>query len=131
MFLRPADAGRWRGSRHSRCERIDGMATLLSHAVAGTTLAQAAGPELRKRPAFWLAAILSAVLPDIDVIGFSFGIHYGDLWGHRGMTHSLLLAALVAICLAVRMQESARQRVRLALLLFLTTASHGVLDALT
>ena len=107
------------------------MATLLSHAVAGVTFAQAAGPDLRKRPVFWLAAILCAVLPDIDVIGFSFGIHYGDLWGHRGITHSLLFAALVAICLAVRLQEGAQQRAMLALLLFVITASHGVLDALT
>jgi len=107
------------------------MATLFSHAVAGAAIAQAAGPELRKKPSFWLAAILCAILPDIDVIGFSFGIHYGDLWGHRGMTHSLLFAAVVAICLAVRLQESAQERVKLALLLFLITASHGVLDALT
>jgi len=34
------------------------------------------------------------MLPDIDVIGFSFGIQYGDMFGHRGLTHSLCFALL-------------------------------------
>jgi inner membrane protein len=107
------------------------MATLLTHAIVGATLGQAAAADLRRKPAFWFAAVLCAVLPDVDVIGFSFGVQYGDLWGHRGMTHSLLFALLVAMCLAVRLQEGTRQRVKLAVLLFVITASHGLLDALT
>ena len=41
------------------------------------------------------------MIPDIDVIGFRFGIHYGDFWGHRGFTHSLVFAALLAGAVAL------------------------------
>jgi inner membrane protein len=107
------------------------MASLLTHALVGTALGQAASPQLRKRPSFWVAAVVCSILPDVDVIGFQFGIHYGDLWGHRGMTHSLLFAAALAASLALGMERKAAERWKLASLLFLITASHGVLDAMT
>jgi inner membrane protein len=71
------------------------------------------------------------MLPDIDVVGFQFGVRYADLWGHRGMTHSLLFAALLSCCLTLLVEPKWRQRTRLAVLLFLVTASHGLLDAMT
>jgi len=107
------------------------MASLLTHALVGTALGQAASPQLRKRPAFWVAAVLYSILPDVDVIGFQFGIQYGDLWGHRGMTHSLLFAAVLAASLALGMEQNAAARWKLASLLFVIAASHGVLDAMT
>jgi inner membrane protein len=107
------------------------MASLLTHALVGTALGQAASPELRKRSKFWFVAILCSILPDFDVIGFRFGVRYGDLWGHRGMSHSLLFAALTAGSFAVWMQKGVKKRLKLASLLFAITASHGLLDALT
>jgi inner membrane protein len=47
------------------------------------------------------------------------------------MTHSLLFAAVTAAALAVALAANAIDRWKLAGLLFLITASHGVLDALT
>lgn len=38
-----------------------------------------------------------AVLPDIDSIGFALGIPYGSLFGHRGLTHSLLFALITGV----------------------------------
>lgn len=107
------------------------MASLLTHALVGTALGQAASLQLRKRPAFWAAVVVCSILPDADVIGFQFGIHYGDLWGHRGMTHSLLFAALVAGGTAVSIGRGTSERCKLASLLFVITASHGALDAMT
>jgi inner membrane protein len=107
------------------------MASLLTHALVGAALGQAASPQLRKRPAFWVVAVVCSILPDVDVIGFQFGIRYGDLWGHRGMTHSLPFAAVLAASLALGMERKAVERWKLASLLFLITASHGVLDAMT
>ncbi len=72
------------------------MASLLTHAVVGAAFGQAGKQQWRRKPGFWLATILLSVLPDIDVIGFKLGVHYGDLWGHRGLTHSLLFAAVIA-----------------------------------
>ncbi|MBZ5532454.1 MAG: metal-dependent hydrolase [Acidobacteriia bacterium] len=107
------------------------MATLFTHALVGAALGQAASPGLQKQPSFWATTIVCSMLPDVDVIGFSFGIHYGDLWGHRGMTHSLLFAAVVGGLLAWVLGKTARERWWLAVFLFLVTASHGALDAMT
>jgi inner membrane protein len=107
------------------------VASLITHALVGTALGQASSPDLRKRPSFWLGAVFCSILADFDVIGFRFGVRYGDLWGHRGMTHSLLFAAIASVGFALLLGEDRRQRWTLAGLLFLITASHGVLDALT
>lgn len=78
--------------------------------------------------------MLCSVIPDLDAIGFHFGIHYGDFWGHRGFTHSLIFAALLAgvVGLAISRRGAAGiGRFALFMYLFLATASHGVLDAMT
>src|SRR5262249_3539552 len=82
----------------------------------------------------WLVGALCAIVPDADVIGFRFGVHYGDLLGHRGLTHSLAFAALlsVLVALAARVAGTGRRgSAMLAAFVFLATASHGVLDAMT
>lgn len=73
------------------------------------------------------------VLPDLDVIGFGFGIRYGDFWGHRGFTHSLAFAALLAavVLLGFKRDLPTPSRLSLWTYLFLATASHGFLDAMT
>jgi len=120
--------------------------TIFSHAlVAGA----ASRWWKRPRPAeFWTWTIVCAMLPDVDVIGFSFGIRYEDMFGHRGFTHSLFFSAVVGAVAAWRLShgpESDSHRPtsdshqpgsdshRLALFLWFTavTASHGILDAFT
>ncbi len=80
-----------------------------------------------------LLGALCAVLPDIDVVGFGYGIQYGDLWGHRGLTHSLAFAALLSGTLVGvwYRQGDAKVKAMRWLYFFLATASHGLLDALT
>ena len=46
---------------------------------------------------FWMLSAFCAVVPDVDVLGFAFGIHYGDMLGHRGLTHSLAFAFVLAV----------------------------------
>jgi inner membrane protein len=73
------------------------------------------------------------VIPDLDVVGFKFGIPYGSAFGHRGFSHSFLFAALLAGALTMWFCAKAT-RVSNGLIfayLFLCTASHGLLDALT
>jgi inner membrane protein len=108
------------------------MPTVMTHAVAGVAIAQALAPCSLRRRLSWVAAV-SAMLPDADVIGFGFGLNYGDFFGHRGFTHSILFAALVAgtALAAIRPDGSARARARILLCLLLAAGSHGVLDALT
>jgi inner membrane protein len=107
------------------------MASLFTHAVVGASVGQAGRPSAWNRWPFWWVATLCSIAPDADVIGFSMGIHYGDLWGHRGMTHSLLFAALLGMAVAVLGGCTRNDRWKAATLLFLVTASHGVLDAMT
>lgn len=109
------------------------MASAISHAVAGLGIGACFyRAQVPKR--VWVAGALCSMLPDVDVIGFRFGVAYGDFWGHRGFTHSLLFAALLAGAVTAVLASSPPLRMGgLALFsyLFVATASHGVLDAMT
>ena len=108
------------------------MASAFSHVIVAVAMGRAfRNEELRWRE-LGLGAFCS-VLPDLDVIGFPLGIEYGDLWGHRGMTHSILFAALLAGILVALWYRGkpAIAMTGLFLYFFLCTASHGVLDAMT
>ena len=71
------------------------MASAFSHAVAALGVSACFYKKsVPKR--VWLIGAACAVIPDADVIGFQFGVRYGDFWGHRGFTHSILFAALLA-----------------------------------
>jgi inner membrane protein len=109
------------------------MASAFSHAVAALSIGTCFyRPQIPKR--LWVAGVVCSVTPDLDVIGFRFGIHYGDFWGHRGFTHSLAFAALLASIVAIVMFRAGASGIgRFAVFgyLFLATASHGVLDAMT
>jgi inner membrane protein len=109
------------------------VASAFSHAVAGLALGTAFWrPGVPAR--YWVLGATLAALPDLDAIGFRFGIAYGDMLGHRGLTHSLAFAAVLAaavVPLAFSSGDRTIPHVQLWLYLFLATASHGVLDALT
>lgn len=77
------------------------------------------------------AAVACSILPDVDSIGFFMGIPYGSPIGHRGLTHSLLFALVVALA-SIPFAPALRASRRQAFLVILaSTASHGLLDALT
>ncbi len=108
------------------------MATILSHAVAACALGQGQPAAYRRDWRFWYMTSLCAMLPDIDVVSFKFGVPYESMWGHRGITHSLFFAAFVGCLAAARFKPDwRRDGWRLALFFFVATASHGVLDAFT
>lgn len=109
------------------------MPSAFTHSVAALSFGTCFPRKQIPKRAFIIAAICSA-LPDLDVIGFQFGLRYGDFWGHRGFTHSILFAALLAgLVTLVFFRECKDQLCRFALggYLFLATASHGLLDAMT
>ncbi len=84
------------------------------------------------RRLIFILALVSSVLPDIDVLTFKFGIHYASPWGHRGFTHSLFFAAAWSLLLVLLpFFKKLVFRLRLFLLFFSVTISHGLLDALT
>lgn len=108
------------------------MASGFSHAI----VAVAMGRAFQNKEVSWRELLLGAicsVVPDLDVIGFHLGIQYGDVWGHRGLTHSVVFAALLAGSLVAVWYRGrpAVAMMRLFLYFFFCTASHGVLDAMT
>ncbi len=105
------------------------MASLLTHPVVPAALGIALGRKNIPVAALVLGILLS-VIPDADVVAFKFGIPYGDMLGHRGFSHSLLFAATIALCLCA-LPRFAAQRGRIFLFLFISAASHGLLDAMT
>ena len=108
------------------------MASAISHAIVAVTIGQCFRDKEVSRRELLLGALCS-VTPDLDVIGFHFGIQYGDVWGHRGLTHSVFFAGLVATSLVASWyrDKPVVTRARFFLYYFLCTASHGVLDAMT
>jgi inner membrane protein len=109
------------------------MPTVISHAVAATAITSAF-PIDKSVGRIWLLGIICSAIPDLDVIGFGFGIHYGDLLGHRGLTHSFVFAILLAFVMVWFVQKSHFRVIsshRLFLFFFVVTASHGILDAMT
>lgn len=108
------------------------MASVFTHAFFAVALGKVYAGAARMPARFWLLAALCAVLPDADVLAFFFGVSYGDVLGHRGLTHSLLFALLLAAAVVlVFFRGREFRKGALVVYFFLATASHGVLDALT
>jgi inner membrane protein len=103
------------------------MATIFTHAL----VAVAACKIIEAKPSKKLlgVAALSSVVPDFDVVGLAMGIPYAAPLGHRGFTHSVLFAFIWAGFMCLMFPKG--QRLKISLLLFAITLSHGLLDALT
>ncbi len=103
------------------------MASIFGHAVVGFTLTKVIDNENLK----WLlfVAIFSTILPDFDVLAFKFGIAYEHPLGHRGFTHSILFTILWALALMLTIGR--KNKLIWFLVIFFSTISHGILDAMT
>lgn len=109
------------------------LASLPSHVVAALGIGACFyQPKIPK--SVWLIGAACSVIPDLDVIGFHFGIRYEGFWGHRGFAHSLVFAALLAliiVALGFRHGVTGMHAFTVWLYFFLATGSHGLLDAMT
>jgi len=109
------------------------LASAFGHAFAAIAISAGFPGRIQTRKII-IAGVLCSILPDADVIAFAFDIPYGSFFGHRGFTHSLLFAVLVALGvtrLFFHEDITGRLGSRLALYLFACTASHSLLDAMT
>lgn len=109
------------------------MPSAFSHAFAAYVLGKTTkGENLLKL--IFLGAICAAI-PDLDAIGFHYGVPYDSLWGHRGITHSisfsLLLAFIVVSVFYKREKPFTKNYFSLLFYFFLATLSHPLLDMLT
>ncbi|MDD9941802.1 MAG: metal-dependent hydrolase [Myxococcales bacterium] len=105
----------------------------LGHIAVGMAAARSLHTPTNPGKLFgWMVAwSLLSMLPDADVIGFRFGVAYGDPWGHRGATHSLAFAGAVGLGIGALARLGSLPALRMGLLATAVVASHGLLDTLT
>jgi inner membrane protein len=101
----------------------------IGHIAVGLSAARARDGQLRVGRAF--AYGLLSLLPDVDALGFRFGIPYGSPLGHRGATHSLVAAAIAGLAAGGRAASRGSRGVFEFAWVFTIVASHGLLDTLT
>ena len=108
------------------------MASVFGHAIAAIGIGKLFPKKEMTRKVYVLGAV-SAMIPDLDVIGFQFDIQWESMWSHRGFTHSIFFAVVWALILLVvfHRKELSIKKYRLGGYYFLATISHGLLDALT
>jgi inner membrane protein len=83
----------------------------------------------RASAATLLAFAALAELPDLDVIGVSLGAPDLGAVGHRGASHSFMLAVMIGLLTAIIARRYGWPVVRTAVAAILAVASHGILDA--
>lgn len=106
------------------------MASIFGHVAASAALGYSFFPK-QTRTATILLTGFCAFAPDLDVLGFRFGIPYESEWGHRGWTHSLVFSLVFGALMAWIFFRKAPGFQKTALWCVLSTASHPLLDMLT
>ncbi|HEL5026544.1 TPA: metal-dependent hydrolase [Stenotrophomonas maltophilia] len=76
------------------------MPSIITHAAVPLAL-WCAADRGRIPPRLLAAGVIAAMLPDADVLAFALHIPYADAFGHRGASHSLLFACVLAAVAAV------------------------------
>ncbi len=104
----------------------------IGHLAVGMACGRAYAPDDRAlaKKAMIAFSVIS-LWPDVDAVGFSFGVHYGDPWGHRGATHSLTFALLIGLVAFAFAKRKNLPALRTALFAGGVAASHGLLDTMT
>ena len=74
---------------------------------------------------------LLSLLPDADVVGFLFGVSYGDPWGHRGATHSIAFAVAGGVVAGLGARLFRFPALRTGVAAAAVLVSHALLDTLT
>lgn len=107
------------------------MATIFTHPAVALGLSPLFGSALQSKTGL-LTGVILTIVPDFDVVGFRLRIPYAHVFGHRGITHSLLFAVIFSGLVAWFINRPANKYFfQVWNYLFLCMASHGVLDALT
>ncbi|HMS39686.1 MAG TPA: metal-dependent hydrolase [Pyrinomonadaceae bacterium] len=109
------------------------MPTIFSHAI----FAVVAGKAFTEKSVsywFWFLTAVCAITPDADAVGFSFGVRYDSLFGHRGLTHSIFFSILFGSFIALIVHKFLLTELtytKLTIYFSLVTLSHSLLDMLT
>lgn len=106
------------------------MASVFTHPAPALALSVGLGSGVIP-PRLAVAAVVASVLPDLDVMGFAFGVRYAEALGHRGLSHSLAFALAVAAVAFLAAPLLRAKRVTAFLAVLFAILSHIALDAAT
>ena len=106
------------------------MPSFLTHPAVPLTLGLALGPKTAP-PALIIAGVAASVLPDLDILTYAMGVPLSHEYGHRGFSHSIFFAVFVALLGAYLLRAYKIPWHVTACFLFISAASHGILDAFT
>jgi len=128
------------------------MPSIITHAAVPLAL-WCAADRGRIPPRLLAAGVIAAMLPDADVLAFALHIPYADAFGHRGASHSLLFACVLAAFAALlaffggrrpgsegacqprlastTARPTAASTAQAVVFVFVCAASHPLLDAMT
>ncbi len=110
------------------------MASIFGHALAAYTIGKVANVPLNPVK-LSLLVIFCSVIPDADVIMFNFGYSYEHPLGHRGFSHSIVFAFLLAFLIRIifyrKVKFFSKYGITLFIVFLLATLSHSLLDACT
>ena len=106
------------------------MPTIFTHTAVPLAIGLGLGTRMIS-PRLLLAGVVATIAPDLDVVGFRFGIAYSDIEGHRGLLHSFAFALLLALLAATGAGPLRTTRTRAFCFVLVSAASHGLLDMLT
>ena len=106
------------------------MPTVFTHAAVPLAVGLGLGERVVSRRLL-MVGVVASMLPDLDTVGFRFGVAYGSPWGHRGFAHSLAVAVLMAVAASMMHAWLKCSRWTAFWFVLLAAASHGLLDTLT
>lgn len=105
------------------------MPTIFSHAVVPIATSLGIGKLVSRRLLMFSA--FCAILPDFDTLAFKLGIPYASQWGHRGFTHSITFAFVVALLVTCFSRQLRSRAWVVFILSFIAVVSHPLLDMAT
>ena len=103
------------------------MPTNITHAIPAIAVGLGLGKKIIPVNVMVTGALISSI-PDLDMIGTRyFGIPWDSIYGHRGYTHSISFAMLVALLAASFFNKSSFKKI--FLFFSFCMLSHGLLDS--
>jgi inner membrane protein len=109
----------------------------LGHIAVGMAAGRACTPRGQSATRAMVAFSLLSMWPDVDVVGFALGVPYGAPFGHRGATHSSLVALAIGLAIYLWLRgrsktpAQAARAVKTSLVATAVALSHGWLDTMT
>ena len=106
------------------------MPSVLSHPAVPLAIAIGLGGKTVP-PRLAIVACVASAVPDLDSLGYMAGVPYSSPLGHRGFTHSLFFAFLLALLASAFAGRLGASLSVVFAVILISAASHGILDAMT